>query len=268
MDSTTNAPSCAHCGKPLSSPDRVYCNLTCRNRATNERRYGAPQILTCKHCGQPFKKRSRAGGKDANLYCSKRCFHAQRTANRKPEPETFPLTTCVVCGAEFRRTRGSKYCSDECSKVEARRRVARPHPLVNATCKTCGKQFSYRRYNNTKLFCGARCAKKAFEQAHPEWAAQRKREMNQRRRARKRGVVVEYFTHREIYERDGWRCGICGRKVNKRLKYPHLLSASLDHIIPLGPPDGNHVRANVQCSHFICNSRKSSNDGGQMRLIE
>lgn len=59
----------------------------------------------------------------------------------------------------------------------------------------------------------------------------------------------------DVYERDGWTCGICSFAVDPDLRYPNLMSASLDHIIPMAK-GGGHVPDNVQCSHFICNSLK------------
>ena len=53
-------------------------------------------------------------------------------------------------------------------------------------------------------------------------------------------------------------CAICGRLVDKRLKFPHPMSASVDHIIPIAK--GGHPSAieNLQLTHLICNQVKSS----------
>ena len=52
-------------------------------------------------------------------------------------------------------------------------------------------------------------------------------------------------------------CGICGREVNFRLKWPHPMSACIDHIIPVAkgghPSDIN----NMQLAHMSCNRQKS-----------
>ncbi|TGT78002.1 HNH endonuclease [Mesorhizobium sp. M2E.F.Ca.ET.166.01.1.1] len=96
--------------------------------------------------------------------------------------------------------------------------------------------------------------------------AEQRRQEGHRRRAVKRAVTYEAFEVEEIYERDGWRCGICSKPVNPKLKYPHYMSASLDHIVPLSK-GGAHVRSNAQCSHWICNSRKTDGPGGQLLLF-
>ena len=52
-------------------------------------------------------------------------------------------------------------------------------------------------------------------------------------------------------------CGICGKPVDMSLKYPHPLSACVDHIIPIAkgghPSDIN----NLQIAHWQCNRAKS-----------
>lgn len=72
-------------------------------------------------------------------------------------------------------------------------------------------------------------------------------------RARKRNATIEKFSSLEIYERDKWICQLCKKKVNKKLKWPNPLSASLDHIIALACK-GTHERKNVQLAHLICNA--------------
>ena len=77
------------------------------------------------------------------------------------------------------------------------------------------------------------------------------------RRSKKLKVIIEKFSSREIFERDGWICQLCRKKINEGLKYPDPLCATLDHIIPLSK-NGTHSRVNVQLAHLICNMRKSS----------
>lgn len=52
-------------------------------------------------------------------------------------------------------------------------------------------------------------------------------------------------------------CGICGQPVDHSLKYPHPMSATVDHIIPVSkgghPTDIN----NLQLAHRSCNRQKS-----------
>jgi hypothetical protein len=66
---------------------------------------------------------------------------------------------------------------------------------------------------------------------------------------------TETFTDLEIYERDKWRCQLCGEPVNRSLVYPDPKSASLDHVIPIAK-GGGHTRVNCQLAHLGCNSSK------------
>ncbi len=52
-------------------------------------------------------------------------------------------------------------------------------------------------------------------------------------------------------------CGICGKPVDKNLRWPNPLSPTVDHIIPLDK--GGHPSSidNLQLAHFICNRQKS-----------
>jgi len=86
------------------------------------------------------------------------------------------------------------------------------------------------------------------------------------RRARVRGVDAERVSPKELFDRDGWVCGLCFLKVKKSLRYPHPMSASMDHIVPIST-GGVHRMSNLQCAHLICNVKKSAGPGGQLRLF-
>ncbi|WP_239701690.1 HNH endonuclease [Yimella sp. NH-Cas1] len=77
------------------------------------------------------------------------------------------------------------------------------------------------------------------------------------RRMRELAATAERFDPREVYERDGWVCGLCGEAVDRSLRWPDLMSPSLDHVTPL-IANGEHSRANTQLAHWICNVRKGA----------
>ncbi len=89
---------------------------------------------------------------------------------------------------------------------------------------------------------------------------------NRKYKAIKRGNRHEPYRDTYIFERDGWICQICGRKINKRLKYPNPLSKSIDHIVPLSK-GGDDSPANVQATHLRCNVGKNAINKGQLRLF-
>ena len=71
-------------------------------------------------------------------------------------------------------------------------------------------------------------------------------------------------THRGAFEKNKKKiyatqtvCGICGLPVDFSYKYPHPLSACIDHIIPI--VKGGHPSDidNLQLAHMMCNRQKS-----------
>ena len=52
-------------------------------------------------------------------------------------------------------------------------------------------------------------------------------------------------------------CGICGKPVDFRLKFPHPLSPCIDHIIPVAKGGHPSDIANLQLAHMTCNRDKS-----------
>ena len=52
-------------------------------------------------------------------------------------------------------------------------------------------------------------------------------------------------------------CGICGKPVDFSFRYPHPLSPTVDHIIPVSK--GGHPTdiSNLQLAHRCCNRQKS-----------
>jgi hypothetical protein len=81
------------------------------------------------------------------------------------------------------------------------------------------------------------------------------RDCNHRRRAVEYGADSERFSSLEIFERDRWICGLCKKRVDRRLAHPNTMSASLDHKLPIAV-GGSHTRANVQLAHLTCNLQK------------
>lgn len=167
---------------------------------------------------------------------------------------------CRSCALAFSYTytagRLRLLCSDEC------RTLAKGRRAEEVSCRTC--QRSFRPRYDSLGFCSRDCRRFPDRRIWSD-PAEAKRAHEHSRRARKQGADAEKISSAEIFDRDGWRCGICGEKVDRRLKYPHPRSASLDHIVPLAK-GGHHRRSNVQCSHWICNSRKTFTGGGQLRL--
>lgn len=70
----------------------------------------------------------------------------------------------------------------------------------------------------------------------------------------------------EIFERDGWVCGICGDPIDKFIEFPHAMYMTTDHVVPLSR-GGKHTRENLQAAHLHCNVRKSDRPQRRQRLL-
>ena len=91
---------------------------------------------------------------------------------------------------------------------------------------------------------------------NPEKAARLNARNNRRRKAVMRGATfAERFDAVDIYERDGWKCALCGKPIDKTLVFPDRMSASLDHVLPISH-GGQHTPENTQAAHFACNASK------------
>lgn len=60
-------------------------------------------------------------------------------------------------------------------------------------------------------------------------------------------------------------CGICGKPVDKSLKAPDPMSATVDHIIPISANGHPTDLDNLQLAHRYCNLMKSNKIGAEKK---
>lgn len=239
---------------------------------------------TCRRCGDQFTVHSTRGRKRFL------CYGCSPAAAPRP-PRT---SRCEMCGLTFEFSGGKqRYCRIECRRQAERNAAVRRPPIgQRPRCIICGgpvisrlpqavvcsqtckvRRDSAKRVRTAEQLERKREAQRRYREAHPEkfnvWTDARRAAYHRRRARKKAGDAGERIVHREVFKRDGWVCGICGRRVNPDLVFPHPKSSSLDHIVPLSK-GGTHTMANVQLAHLACNTAKRDNVGGagdQLRLI-
>lgn len=75
------------------------------------------------------------------------------------------------------------------------------------------------------------------------------------------------YTLAEIARRDGFRCGLCDRKVDMNLSGMVRKGPTIDHVVPLSISRDDR-RTNVQLAHRFCNLSKGAKVGNiQLALI-
>ena len=185
---------------------------------------------------------------------------------------SIKMIICTKCGIskpieEFanrpkRRNRREEQCK-ECVYNRAKaKQTAHPeayklrYDAVNLARK--GKVARWYKDNRDK--------RKAYGKVYYTKNSQKAREKGRKRRALMLGVYRETYHDIDIYERDGWMCGICGQKINKRTKHPDPRSKSSDHIVAISA-GGADAPINLQAAHLRCNQGKGTKSGGQLRLI-
>lgn len=122
--------------------------------------------------------------------------------------------------------------------------------LPTFACAYCGGEHTPKTRHQQNRFCSRNC-----QDAHNKM-------LRRVGRAESGG-----YTRQEVFERDGWVCALCRRKIKKSARSPDPLSASVDHIIPLSL-GGSDSLSNVQSAHLSCNVAKGTRASGeQLRLV-
>lgn len=230
----------------------------CRSCSPNVRRRKNPLGgVVCDRCGQRTFPRGPSQGRAKTC---KACRHKH------------VVCACEGCGSRCEETaRG--LCSDCMGKSKVilrllymrRKRALNLPPYLHgygvmetAECKECTKVFAYRpnSQHRTRTFCSRECGKRDSD-----------RNRTKQRRALTRGSTVQKVDVTLVFERDGWRCQLCGRKTPRDKRGSTMLDApELDHIISLAS-GGDHSYANVQCTCRSCNMAKGAKSVGQLKLF-
>lgn len=168
------------------------------------------------------------------------------------------MQRCPACtkAAERKRARDAHAAMGR-AVAEARHRAAGRV----GTCVGCGLQYC-------PLYGGPsvrnRAAKWSCEDCRAETARRCKGVARAKRKARMRGVTAESVSPTRVFERDGWRCRLCGISTPRAKRGTTAHDApELDHIVPLAR-GGPHTYANTQCACRECNGFKSDRTPEEM----
>lgn len=246
---------CKNCGQEYRTTDvrrDTVCSEECRREWIGKQQHQAALIeKQCLSCGKTFQEISSGSG-----YCSEGC------------KERGTPRICKVCGEIFYGHADACYCSRRC-RLEAKCVSYEEYMIEKIgdrtyTCQECGKEFIAPYGDKRRKYCSLECSKKHWYKT-PAGRREKARQRQARRASKYGNGPVDDIDPHIVFERDGWRCGICSEAVDPSLEFPHPRSASLDHIIPLAE-GGPHTWNNVQLAHFICNSHKRDQGGGQLKL--
>lgn len=213
-------------------------------RARHRRKKGHPEsgrIATprpCACCGYSFTPQ-HDHRHVKNVYCGKGC---QR--GRPANASTLHWHRCFECDEVLevsgRRPGGRRFC-ESCAMFAVR-------------CHGCGVSVE---------LTGEHAAGKQFCDDCKVYAAA---DRNRRKSSKRRGAGSGDYSKMEIGERDGWRCHLCGDRVDRRLSGNDSDGPTIDHLIPVSV-GGRDVRENVALAHRRCNTARGARGEVQLRLL-
>lgn len=241
--------SCASCGDSFSPVrrDQEHCSKRCRMREYDRRRYartaGPPTPDACIACDDVMPGTYPAR--------RRRCLPCSAGTD-----SPLPWIECESCDRWFLRppdATAAKFCSDDCRPPAYVPVAGAP---IRAICDHCQRPF-----NTVRSQGRYRCPP-----CRQLLAREARRSGKRRRARRKRAAGQERYEDRAIFDRDGWRCQLCGGRLGGQ-PVPHPKAPTIDHIVPIAR-GGADTPANVQAAHFLCNSRKGDRPANdQLRLV-
>ena len=268
MADTNCIPTCTICGNVIarrinkingleSKAQRKYCSTRCRNARPKPNRKPRtqadrlaniePSPVACRGCGiTAWRKVSH---NDAGKYCSREC-HYQAKADVGNERQAL-----ARMAAAWQWKPSAVVVIERDALIRIARYVERRVRLTN-TCAQCSTVFATRRNGGLH--------RKLCQECRAANVSRARRVCKARRRARERGLGSQSIDPLRVFDRDGWRCVLCGVVTPKRLRGTiHGNAPELDHIVPISQ-GGLHTWGNVQCTCRNCNQEKGATARGQL----
>lgn len=197
---------------------------------------GGQAEKVCTACGvlKPLLAFGKHRGKRDGL--ASRCLECARSAVyawREEHPEYVRTQKAAERERNHRRNAGGRVSAG--SKV----------------CSGCGVDLpagDFHRDARSASGLGSKCkaCRSAWVEDHKDLFV----DYAHRRRARERSAEWEDIDRQAVYDREGGRCHICGRKVSRS-------NFHLEHLWPIAA-GGAHVASNVAVAHPACNLRKNA----------
>lgn len=278
---------CEHCNKEFASDrKKKYCARSCAEAAQYAKLGHRPHAeyaasvrnpahwFVCEYC----KKESHRnlGGASVrngyrNRWCSQRC-RSQSALDLKaasgPLFCAYFAGQCVDCSLPFGSRKETERCG-RCTGMEMRRVASEASRLwseakhrakaVVVECAECSAKFCplYGAKHGSIPLCSpcASVRKRAARKAAKKMRAALQRGANGGQAVRKD----------KVFERDGWRCRLCGVETPRLLVGSCEINApELDHIVPVSR-GGAHTYANTQCLCRSCNGWKGARTMDEVR---
>jgi len=265
--------TCVQCGKGFKALDlkRKCCGQECGGKWSKARqtewrmkRAAERNARTCQCCGVTFR---RPRSSDPGKFCSRACAvkgnrkstdpkdakkawkRRDRVRRRAAKGLDRPMP-CARCARLFeRRSERQRFCSLACAQPSQMHGPRR--------CKACEVEFTPA--HGGAEYCSLSCARRTMRLRYGR---------RHKERAQYHGVPYEPVNRLKVFERDGWKCQVCGRATPRKGQGTFRDNApELDHRIPMAM-GGAHSYENCQLACRRCNATKGGTKVvGQMPLF-
>lgn len=162
------------------------------------------------------------------------------------------------CNARFSpKAKQQRFCSPEChTRYNNESRYRKIRSTMGRECRWCKIAYVPEVGLRQKYYCTDLCRLASFRAMRSD--------CTHRRRAKKFGCSYEPVSKRKVFERDGWKCQLCGVSTPEAKRGTIDDDApELDHIIPLAK-GGAHSYQNTQCACRRCNRLKSDKSAWEL----
>jgi 5-methylcytosine-specific restriction endonuclease McrA len=240
---------CLQCGKPFHIGRKTrFCSMDCCQRASSEaarcRKRAAKGARVCLGCEGEIRGKAK--------FCQSCSVKRRRerqalwpSRQRVARQPRRRMVSCPRCGSEFwpwaNGSHARKFCCKAAPKPPTPKARRAPAPRE---CLWCRELFIG--VNSRQVACSTVC---------------RQRYESKRRKLRLKGLNPTVVPVAQLYRRDSGMCGICKAPVDRTLRYPHPMSATIDHIVPISK-GGQHESHNLQLAHSRCNISKGNREVG------
>lgn len=248
-------PPCKRCGKEVQDRRLEYC---CRDCYNADRKEGLVEWdMTGQQLGNLAKRRAQGLAMPSQVMYAA-IQHAMRRhldGIVRLHRQLNAWRPCLHCGGPLKdhASERTMFCSIPCA-------AAYEHQI---TCRLCGTQCVKRGVQGGRGMCTA-CIRKAKSEHKRR---EKRLKGNHRKRCRLYGGFYNpAVTSAKVFERDEYRCHVCGKKTAPHKSHLDGNYPTVDHAPTPLSKGGDHDWHNVRCACRDCNSRKGNSWTGQTPL--
>lgn len=259
MDKPESICTCKQCKKNFPAPNKRFSVCSPECQAILDAAYVRPPrptiTLTCQYCDKTVTRKAQRY--EFGKYCSRPCAYAGRAITRAAKAAEDKALREAEKHAQF------MLWVAERAAIEAAKEREKAEAKKIKQCVVCCGEYDRTAVAHKAPVCSGPCLadhkkrKRIVSRKAPSRRAC-KASSKAKRRMLEANTVVHKIDPVAVFERDQWRCYICGihtPRANRGLNLPD--SPELEHVVSLAD-GGTHTWDNLACACRTCNGSKGS----------